>query len=480
MHFFFSALDSIRGIKKPINRLQTQIYIPLKTNRIWLHCGLWLCLSLSIIRTPAFAAQTFKKRSFDVQHYHAILRVDPKKKRLFGQILLRIYSPKQALAQIRFPIKHHTVLRASGPMGPLQILRDHNWIHLKVRGSLAPRVAHTIRIEYAIQAHSHLIIQKNQAYTLGKPCRWLICWPHPHSATLKLELLTPLRWSTVASGRFRGKRGLSKDIKWHAWSIRRPMDTRFFGFVTKRLRNSRYTLDGTRLYVAGRHARRSLYNPILQAARPMLSFLRYRSGTSMPPVHYRHIVSDIPHMYANNHYALHIQGKKHQPIRKRSHLRHLFMSLSYAWWGDSIRFLHPRDQWLQHGWAAFLFALYEGRTQGQRAYTSAIRRTRKQYKLQCSQAYAFRLNRPHQLQQKCGMYMGVLLFHDLYTHMKRTSFWKAIREYTRSFQGKSITSRQFRKWMQRSTSHPLQPVFKKWLDSKKTSSSATSRPVIRK
>ncbi|HWT03121.1 MAG TPA: M1 family aminopeptidase, partial [Pyrinomonadaceae bacterium] len=146
--------------------------------------------------------------------------------------------------------------------------------------------------------------------------------------------------------------------------------------------------------------------------------------------------------------------------------------LAHQWWGNMVTCATWSHFWLNEGMATFMTAAYKERRFGREEYLREIEASRKDYERVRDAGKDKSLVFPDwsnpTAEDRTLVYdKGAYVIHLLRDEMGERAFWSGLRQYTRAYFGKSVTTADFKKTMERASGKNLSAFFDKWVYLKK-------------
>ena len=133
--------------------------------------------------------------------------------------------------------------------------------------------------------------------------------------------------------------------------------------------------------------------------------------------------------------------------------------LAHQWWGVLVTCLDWRHFWLNEGFATFMAAAYVEQRFGREAYLRDVAGWRATYdRVRRAKGDRSRVpdwNRPTADDRALVYEKGAYVLHQLREHLGDEAFWDAIRGYTRAYAGRSVTTEEFQRAIERATGRRL-------------------------
>ena len=142
--------------------------------------------------------------------------------------------------------------------------------------------------------------------------------------------------------------------------------------------------------------------------------------------------------------------------------------VAHQWWGNLVTCRDWRHFWLNEGFATFMAAAYDEHRFGRAAYDRDIEAARTRYeqvrKTSGDRPLVFpSWDRPTADDRTIVYQKGAYVLHLLRETLGEQRFWKGIRDYTRRYQGQSVTTPDFQRAMEAATGKDLTDFFATWV-----------------
>lgn len=203
--------------------------------------GLFLLLWFSCAQafTTEARVQTTTPPPFDVLHYEAQVEPDIANKSVAGKVLIRLISRVDNLATIDLDCGDLSIDAVRENGASREFLRGDD--HLRITLSRPAKAGEKREIEVEYHGTPRYGIRffpdRAQVYTVFSTSQWLVCVDAPDDrATLRLKLIVPGDFKTVANGSLAAQRKLSDNKIVFEWRQSIPVPTYTFGFAAGRFR----------------------------------------------------------------------------------------------------------------------------------------------------------------------------------------------------------------------------------------------------
>lgn len=312
--------------------------------------------------------------------------------------------------------------------------------------------------------------EQNQIYTVFSTSQWMPCVDAPFDrATFRLNLITPKDFKAVGNGRFIKQTGLPNNKICTVWEQKNPIPTYIFGFAAGNFREVRENHQGVRLrYLASPQFSENEIKRIFRDSADMLDFYESKAGVKYPDKEYTQILAaDGVQQEMSSFAAMNDDYGRGVLENERENWlgAHEF---SHQWWGNMVTNLNWNHFWLNEGMANFMVAAYKEHRFGREEYLNEIEKLRVRYERVREAGKDKSLefpdwNSPTREDRSIVYNKGGYVLHLLREEMGEQAFWKGLKEYTRKYWGKSVTTKDFQQAMQTASDKNLTAFFSKWV-----------------
>lgn len=424
------------------------------------------------LASPAMAADALSNdRGFDVLHYAASIEPNIPAMTVAGRVSIRVrlLNRIDSLEFDRGELTIHSVREGPAMLRFEQLPRR---VRVRLPRPVERGQTRTIDIEYRGTPKFGLQFapERSQVYTIFSTSQWLVCIDGPDDrATMDLEVALPADLRAAGSGRLLGTRRRADGMVLHQWHQERPMPSYTFGFaagkfdeVTTRNRRTGYRYLGA-AFASTRELER-----VFADTPDMVRFFGGRAGLPYPHVSYTQVLvantagQELAGMaLLSDAYGRNIRDNP-ESINLSAH------EVAHQWWGNLVTCRDWRHFWLNEGFATFMAAAYDEHRFGRAAYDRDIEAARMRYeqvrKTSGDRPLVFPLwDRPTADDRTIVYQKGAYVLHRLRERLGEPLFWKGIRDYTRRYQGQSVTTPDFQRAMEAATGKDLTDFFDTWV-----------------
>ncbi len=428
----------------------------------------------ALLACTVLAAAISAQTSIDAIHYKLELEILFNSKTIAGTQTASFKSLKQGLKTLELDLHSNLkVLKVSDDkLNPLSFTRPKDKILISLGKAMALNEQFTVVVKYAgkpgrSSSFGGFSFSSHRGYplawTLSEPWDAKLWWPGKDQlgdkATFEMHIIHPDTMSAASNGKLMGIDKLPGKRLRTRWSTSYPMIPYLASLAVTN------------------YKRRTDYYKHMGANMPVEFFVFPESFNSWK----RGMDAIVPMLtafsnafgqypFVKEKYGL-AQfnwggGMEHQTISSQYSASEWLSAheLGHQWWGDAITCATWHDIWLNEGFATFCEALWQERKPGgsMAAYHSYMRR-RKPYRVDGT-VYVYRPTSVSQIFSSTNVYRkGGWAVHMLRHVLGEKLFWQALRDYRKTYEGKSATTAQFQKSVEKSAGRDMGWFFDQWI-----------------
>lgn len=439
--------------------------------RLWPLSLLLLCVVPLLTETRAQRTAIVPGASFDVLHYDAQVEPDIANKTVSGKVLIKLVALTANLAAIELDCGNLTVDAVrENRIAQTFVQRDRR-LSISLARSASMNETREIEIAYhgAPRRGIRFFPDHKQVYTVFSTSQWLVCVDAPSDrATLRLTLILPAGLMPVANGRLVEQHSLPDQKMAYEWRQETPVPTYIFGFAAGGFHAISEKYRGVELrYLATQYSADDLRR-IFRDTADMMRFYEGCAGVNYSAKTYTQILA---------------AGGVEQEVSDFTLLRETYGSdvlaneralwlgaheLAHQWWGNMVTCRDWTHFWLNEGMATFMAAAYKEHRFGRDEYLRDIEEARADYEKVRDAGKDRSLvfpdwSHPTREDRTLVYQKGAYVLHLLRQELGERAFWAGIRQYTRAYFGKSVTTVDFQTAMERASGRSLKDFFAKWV-----------------
>ena len=301
---------------------------------------------------------------------------------------------------------------------------------------------------------------RGQVYSAFSTSQWLVCVDAPdQKATLKLSVAGVPGSSGVGSGKAVGDR---------TWVLDTPVSTYLFGFAIGRFHEVSETRHGVRLvYVSDAFAGSDLRS-IFRETPGILAFFEERAGVRYRGAAYTQVLAAGSVEQEAAAFTLLSETYGRALLDDPSDIWLEAHEFAHQWWGNGVTCRDWTHFWLNEGMATFMADAFKEHRFGRAAYLKEIEASRARYArvrdAGLDKALVFPdWAHPTAADRVIVYHKGAYVLHLLRTQLGDRRFWAGVRGYTRAQMGKSVTTADFQREMERASGADLSDFFREWV-----------------
>lgn len=408
---------------------------------------------------------------FDVLHYDARVEPDVVNKTVKGRVSVRLSARAGGLGALEFDCGDLVIDAVRVGAKAERFERAERVVRVFL--SRPARAGETLEVEFdyhgaprrGIRFHPEL----EQVYTVFTTSQWMVCVDAPEDrATLRMTLVLPANLGNVANGREVARRTLPDGRVEHEWRQDSPVSTYTFGFAAGRFREVTERRGRVRLrYMAEKLTDEELRRVFRDTA-DMIAFYEERSGVRYAGATYTQVLAEGDIDQEMSGFTVMNEGYGGGVLANERDVWLGAHELSHQWWGIGVTARDWTHFWLNEGVATFIAAAYKERRFGREEYMREIEKYRASYEKVRDAGHDKSLVfqdwlRPSGADRALVYDKGAYVLHLLREELGERAFWAGLRQYTRKFFGKSVTTSDFQAEMERASGRSLSDFFAKWV-----------------
>ncbi|HYG82926.1 MAG TPA: M1 family metallopeptidase [Pyrinomonadaceae bacterium] len=432
-------------------------------------------LLLLLVCVAAFAsaakAQAAARPALDVLHYDARVEPDIAGKTVRGKVLILFVARAGELTTVGLDCGDLTIDAARENNQPLKFTRDGRRLNVSLPRPAKAGERRRIEIEYhgAPRYGIRFYPDRNQVYTAFTTSQWMVCVDAPDDrATLRLSLVVPANLETVANGRFVKRHQSGGGKLAHEWRQEKPVPTYTFGFAAGPFRALTEKHGRVRLrYLAAQFTGDELRR-IFRDTADMISFFEERAGVRYADETYTQVLAERGYGQEMSGFSVMGESYGRKVLADEKDIWLGAHELAHQWWGNMVTCVNWNHFWLNEGVATFMAAAYKEHRFGREEYLREIESNRKNYERVRDAGKDRSLvfpdwSNPTADDRTLVYDKGAYVIHLLREELGERAFWSGLRQYTRAYFGRSVTTADFQTTMERASGKNLSAFFDKWV-----------------
>lgn len=434
--------------------------------------ALALCLLALCAAAAARAEGLGAAARFDVLRYDARVEPDLSKKTVAGTVSVTFVSRAAGLSEIELDCGEYLTVEAVREGGrALRFARGRERLSVTLSRPAGAGESRTVEVVYhgAPRRGIRFYPERGQVYTVFSTSQWMPCVDAPEDrAALRMELVLPAGLANVGNGRLVARRALPGGRAAYVWREDAPAPTYVFGFAAGRFRESSGRRGRLRLrYLAEGLSDEELRRAFRETA-GMIEFYEERSGVRYAGPVYTQVLAQGSIDQEMSGFTVMHEGYGREVLADERAVWLGAHELAHQWWGNMVTCRDWTHFWLNEGMASFMAAAYRERRFGRELYARDIEEYRANYERVRAagkdRSLVFPDWRNPTAEDRTLVYdKGAYVLHLLRGQMGERAFWGGLRRYTREHFGRSVTTADFQRSMERAAGRDLSEFFDAWV-----------------
>ncbi|SDL25562.1 Peptidase family M1 [Catalinimonas alkaloidigena] len=426
----------------------------------------WLVWTLLLISRSG-AAQS----ALDVLNYRVRLTPHLTDQSVRGEVLIRFRITGDVPDSIAFDCGALTLTTATHQAQPLPYSVHDRRVWLAV-GDLSPADS---LYEVALAYHGtppagiRFFPAREQVYTVFSTSQWMVCVDAPDDkATFELALAVPTHWQTVGNGALLRTETLPDGTALHTWRQDAPVSTYLFGFAAGPFQQQTWPAGQTQLRFLTDSLSKAEVRQVFATTGDILHFFEEKAGVPYPDSVYTQVLAAGRVAQEMSSFAVMRESYGPDALADAQAIWLSAHELAHQWWGNGVTCADWAHFWLNEGMANFMTAAYKEHRFGRAAYAQEIEVSRAAYEKVKAAGHDRALvfpdwNHPSADDRTLVYNKGAYVLHLLRQELGDARFWKALRAYTQTYFGQSVTTVEFQRAMERASGRKLQAFFDRWV-----------------
>ncbi len=272
----------------------------------------------------------------------------------------------------------------------------------------------------------------------------------------------------MANGRLVAQRALANNKIAFEWLQDKPIPSYTFGFAVGRFNTVTEKHGHVEVRYLTTEFTEDEVHRIFHDTPDMISFYEGRSGVQYAGETYTQVLAVGGVEQEMSSFTAMRESYGREVLQNEHAIWLAAHELAHQWWGIMVTAREWNHFWLNEGMANFMTAAYEEHRFGRAYYLREIEAYRSSYqKVRAagkdrSLVFADWLN-PTAEDRTLVYDKGAYVLHLLRQELGERAFWSGLRQYTRAYFGKSVTTADFQSQMEKASGKDLAEFFAKWV-----------------
>jgi aminopeptidase N len=467
----------------------------------------WTCSAALMLAAAARGAAP-EPRPYHVSHYDVTLQPNLAQRLIRGLVTLDIVALKDNLAGIDLDASDMMIIACGQGRRRFPYARTNDILHVDLPHPLKANQKIQLTIRYEATPQTGVRFSNDQMYTVFSTSHWLPCNDRPSDRALfTMRVIAPANLTVIASGEFVSARsGKGETIS--TWRVQHPISTYVASFAMGRFtaHSDRETSlsrrganrlqpaagPGTIVYLLSPEFRKpagpqppadaaSKAEPPAPSAKPAVeaesifattraaaSFFAGKAGEPYPGKTYTVVFASTEIAQEADQVTLLSQRYFADVSDHPDDSWLLAHELAHQWWGVSVTCADWSDFWLNEGIATYMADAFLEKQYGKARYKKEIEHSHQVYREALINGQDRPLSyhewtRPAQAGGPLPYHKGAWFLHLLRQQIGDDQFWLGLRQYTRGNWERSVVSRTFQSFFERSCRCNLQNLFNEYV-----------------
>lgn len=429
-------------------------------------CAGLLAFPFLLVSTAVHAAPS---RGFDVLHYTVALVPDIQAQRVQGQQTVH-FRAAHALSTLTLDAGTLEVTSVKQGGRALAFAQADQQLHITLSTPLKRGASAELQILYHGAPAFGLTFapEREEVYTIFSTSQWMPSVDAPDErATLDLSVTLPPALLATGTGRALPTRTLADGRREHRWRLDTPMPGYVYGFAAGRYQQATQQHGAVQLRFLSVDRTPAQLRTVFARTGDMLDFFAARAGLPYRGDYQQALVaSTIGQEMAGVSLMSEAYGQEILDDPDQTAL--MAHEAAHQWWGNRITCAGWEHFWLNEGMANFMTAAYLQQVQSEVAYQAQVEGWRKRLDALRAKGADHALvyadwNAPTADDRTVVYRKGAYVLHLLRGELGEAVFWRGLREYTVTNDGRSVVTADFQQAMEKAAGHSLQPFFDEWV-----------------
>ena len=427
-------------------------------------------LLLALLPAAHSARAETPDRGFDVRNYGVQLEPNLEAKTVQGRETIHLVLTNPVLEVVDFDAGELIIDAVRVQSKPVVYLSTPKRLRIELPAKHATSLK--LEIEYhgtprfGLEFHP----ERHELYTIFSNSQWMVCIDAPDErATFDLSVALPVDLKMFAVGSFVSRRKAPDGRAWHRWRLGTPMPSYVYGFTAGRYNETSVRSGSTALHFASTDLSTDDLKKVFADTGDMLRFFVDRSGAAYRGAYSQVLVTDT---IGQEMAGLSLMDEEFGRDRLANTARESLIAheLAHQWWGNRITCKDWNHFWLNEGFATFMAAAYLQHRFGNEVYAQQVERWHQRVeKLRAAgtdRSLVFKEWVKPTADDRAVVYQkGAYMLHLLREKLGDDAFWRGLRLYTRKYDGRSVTTADFRAALERGSGVNLTSFFATQVDS---------------
>lgn len=431
----------------------------------------WIPALLLLIPGLSVGATAGHPTPFDTTHYDLQVEPDISARTVKGRVVIRLVARAKRLATVELDRGELMIDSVRERGRPQKYETRERRLLVTLSRPAGAGEQRELEVEYhgAPRSGIRFFPEEGQVYTVFSTSQWMVCVEAPEDrATLRLRLILPAGLRAVANGRLISERALPDGRAIHEWKQEMPVPAYTLGFAAGRFRELSRGAGRVRLRHLSAQFTEDDLARIFRDTGDMMRFFEDKAGVRYPGATYTQVLAAGSAAQEMSGFCVMGESYGKNVLANEREIWLGAHELAHQWWGNMVTCRDWTHFWLNEGMASFMAAAYKGHRFGRGEYAREIGLFRARYERVRDAGKDRPLvfpdwSNPTPEDRVLVYFKGAYVLHLLREELGERAFWSGIRRYTRRYWGRSVTTADFQRTMERTSGRSLAGFFAKWV-----------------
>jgi len=418
----------------------------------------------------AVRAHASAPRAFDVISYEVALEPDIQQKRLQGKVTVW-FDAVQRVQTLTLDAGELDIASVTQGGRALQFEQTNGRLRITLAEPIPSGAFGNVRIAYSGAPRFGLEFapERDEVYSVFSTSQWMPSVDAPDErARLHLSLTLPAGLLAAGSGRAEPPRTLADGRIEHRWSSDSALPAYVYGFAAGRYQEATRQHAAIALRFLSVDRTPAQLQTLFARTGDMLDFFAARAGLPYRGESYQQAL--VKSTIGQEMVGLSLMSEAYGQgvLDDPDDTALMAHEAAHQWWGNRVTCASWQHFWLNEGMANFMTAAYLQHAQGEAAYQAQVQGWRTRLDALRAKGADHALvyaswDAPTADDRAVVYRKGAYVLHLLRGELGEAVFWRGLRDYTRTYDGRSVVTGDFQRAMEKAAGRSLQTFFDEWV-----------------
>lgn len=419
------------------------------------------------------SADSVVKPHIDFIHYKVQITPDLNNKSIQGNVEISFSPIKDDLSQLSFTAGQKRIKSVYFEQKQLAFSIENDRVIIALPATLKANNIYSVKLDYSVSETRGLKFYDDHMFTVYHTNNWLVSHKAlSDKATFDLFIRHDVTATAIGNGTLLSTERVSSAQVISHWQQTTPIPLYTFGFAVGKFQTHALEASGINISVLYRSQNKSGLTPALVDKAfvntgDMLTFFEGKSGFKLDH-DYTYVVVDGFMAQEASGYSLVGEKFVHTLLNDKQENWFIAHELAHEWWGNSVTSTNFSHFWLNEGLVVFMVAAYKQHLFGQDAYKNeiglALKRIQRAAKQNRAGPVAFsKVIKEQDINHTMAYSKGAVVFYMLREKLGDALFWQGLKQYSRTYKGKSVTTQDLKATFEDVADIDLTTFFNQWV-----------------